>query len=856
MQNPSIETMLADDRFVRRVARRLVRDGPTADDLTQAAYVEALEHAPSTGEASRGWIATVVRHLASNLRRGDERRVRHERAAARSEAQAPESVLVEREEVRRRLVAAVLHLRTPRSTVVILRYFEDLPPRAIARRLDMPVETVRTHLKRAHVELRARLGSERRSDGSSVFAALPLLLPAPQVGPFAIGVALMTAKTKVALFVLAAVLAALAWRVVRPQAPAAAQPNALQSQSETSVERPLAEQAALSAPSALVTERSPLAAQPADPASAPKPGVSNTGILRGLVLDPEGAPVAGASVQGNVSGAKGKDRSIDEETLLRRLMRGETGVVDEVLRADSSFQARSRADGSFEVAGIPQGDSYDVAAWSPALGVVVVAGVPVRADQPATVTLRFADGVVLRGVITNEAGAPVRGANVQVMGTKDGNSYSGLLFVEAAEDGSWSTPPLARSAFHVTASAPGFQSDRRHLTWDPQHEHEIRVVFHLAPAPVLRGRFVDADGAPARLSAAFEARGFETHGSQIELLGSYDDPALDPNFRDIGHDDGTIEWGEDRWSLTLNDSEPRYVSLWCGNTMLGVVQPVPGSDADLVVHFERLRAPMPRAVVVRIVDEQRAAVSGAAVRLRPGPGQPGGRRVIVQSLAAEPGSAGVLRVEGILPGEYELRVTAPGFVPRRVPLAVDEGPGAVEANVTLALASQRVSVVARTSNGEPVAGARIFVLDADGQPVDSTDPATTNLEGRVELAGLGAGECTILATHEHLAAAGQRVRIDAGLREVELTLAEAVEVRVDAQGSDGPVSFRVSDAAGVVVFEDLCIETWRYGAGFTLRLPPGRHTVVARCPGFAPGEATVDVAPGARVVIPLVPLPR
>jgi len=454
----------------------------------------------------------------------------------------------------------------------------------------------------------------------------------------------------------------------------------------------------------------------------------------------------------------------------------------------------------------------------------------------------------------------VREATISVMGTMDGNTYRSFLHFEAGEDGSWSTPPLARKDFHVTANAPGFQRALKRLTWDPQHEREIRVDFHLVPAPALRGRFVHEDGTPARLSAAFAKRGIDTHGPQVELLGSYDDPAADANFRDVGHDDGTIAWDEDRWHLTPDDSAPRRVSLWCGTTMLGVVQPVPGTDADLVVHFGRLRALTQRAVVVRIVDEQRAAVSGAVARLKPGPGQPGGRDGPRHSLGAEPGSKGVLRVEGIVPGDYELRVSAPGFVPRRVPrrvpLAVDDGPGPVEANVTLLLASQRVSVVARTSSGEPVAGAQVFALDADGQPVDSTGRATTNLEGRAEIAGLGAGECTILAMHERFAGAGRRVRVDASLGDVLLTMPDAVDVRVEAPGTDGPFSFRVSDAAGVTVLEDACTEAARHGRGVTLRLPPGRHTVLVRCPGFVPGEATVDVLPGAKVEIPLVALPR
>jgi hypothetical protein len=107
------------------------------------------------------------------------------------------------------------------------------------------------------------------------------------------------------------------------------------------------------------------------------------------------------------------------------------------------------------------------------------------------------------------------------MGTKDGQTYGSFLYVQAAEDGSWSTPPLARKAFQVAVDAPGFQRGSRHVTWDPQREREIRADFHLAPALVLAGRLVDEDGSPARLSAALAERGIDRQGSQVELLGSY-----------------------------------------------------------------------------------------------------------------------------------------------------------------------------------------------------------------------------------------------------------------------------------------------------------------------------------------------
>ena len=59
-----------------------------------------------------------------------------------------------REEVRRKVVDAVLDLDEPYRTVVLLRYYEDLPPREIAKRTGVGDETVRGRIKRAIAELR------------------------------------------------------------------------------------------------------------------------------------------------------------------------------------------------------------------------------------------------------------------------------------------------------------------------------------------------------------------------------------------------------------------------------------------------------------------------------------------------------------------------------------------------------------------------------------------------------------------------------------------------------------------------------------------------------------------------------
>src|SRR5436190_1898691 len=71
-----------------------------------------------------------------------------------------------------RVVAAVLALEEPYRECVLLRYFEELSPRAIAARQRVPLETARTRLKRALELLRARLDREYGGERGAWGAAL------------------------------------------------------------------------------------------------------------------------------------------------------------------------------------------------------------------------------------------------------------------------------------------------------------------------------------------------------------------------------------------------------------------------------------------------------------------------------------------------------------------------------------------------------------------------------------------------------------------------------------------------------------------------------------------------------------
>lgn len=160
----SAEALLSDTAWVRRVARGLCGDLAAAEDVAQDAWLVARRAESLPGTRSAGerapWLAGVVRHLAQKRRRGEQRRSKREELGARRELQPSTSDLVERAEMQRHVVDAVLGLHEPYRSTVLLAYLEGLTSVEIARREGVSDGTVRWRLKRGLELLRADL--ERR----------------------------------------------------------------------------------------------------------------------------------------------------------------------------------------------------------------------------------------------------------------------------------------------------------------------------------------------------------------------------------------------------------------------------------------------------------------------------------------------------------------------------------------------------------------------------------------------------------------------------------------------------------------------------------------------------------------------
>ncbi len=155
-----LERLLAQTDWVTDLARALVVDLATADDVAQATWVDVLRAPPRQSVKLREWLAAIVRRKVQRVARTNTRRWRREQivAVARQAEVSPSAAeLAAKVATHRELVDAVLALDEPYRETVVLRFFENLDLKVISERTQAKHNTVRSRLQRGLQQLRQRL---------------------------------------------------------------------------------------------------------------------------------------------------------------------------------------------------------------------------------------------------------------------------------------------------------------------------------------------------------------------------------------------------------------------------------------------------------------------------------------------------------------------------------------------------------------------------------------------------------------------------------------------------------------------------------------------------------------------------
>lgn len=149
--------------LVHTMALRSVRNPEDAQDVTQQVFVAAWRsrHTLRPGPAALPrWLIGITRHTVADLHEGRRRVERDTAAGSRlaSVAYALDDDVVERVYLQYELS----RLGPPREDVVRLAVLDGFTHVEIARRLDLPIGTVKSHLRRGLTLLRERLEEVRR----------------------------------------------------------------------------------------------------------------------------------------------------------------------------------------------------------------------------------------------------------------------------------------------------------------------------------------------------------------------------------------------------------------------------------------------------------------------------------------------------------------------------------------------------------------------------------------------------------------------------------------------------------------------------------------------------------------------
>ena len=142
--------------MVFSVALHMLRSRPAAEDLAQEVFLELYRSLGKLESDAHvvSWLRRVAGHRCIDEIRRRNHRPEFPTDALPDAGHAPQTREVF---VAERLQALVAGLPARARMVVVLRYQEEMDPTEIADALDMPVNTVKSHLRRSIAALRERL---------------------------------------------------------------------------------------------------------------------------------------------------------------------------------------------------------------------------------------------------------------------------------------------------------------------------------------------------------------------------------------------------------------------------------------------------------------------------------------------------------------------------------------------------------------------------------------------------------------------------------------------------------------------------------------------------------------------------
>lgn len=446
-------------------------------------------------------------------------------------------------------------------------------------------------------------------------------------------------------------------------------------------------------------------------------------------------------------------------------------------RKEIASGAWSRADGTFALRTVRPAELYEVRAarpgFLPATEKVVSLKPPAR-PAPLSLVLHAARPAV--GRVVDHEGRPVAGAEIRLAEAPAAEARQSIAprmetdeeepSAVSGPDGRFRVPEVPALAFDIAVTRAGFaRAGVRSFPVKPGAGPVDLGTIRLHPGSVLEGRVVDAQGQPVGGAAVF----------RVLHLG----PAHELAAEMPGEEPDATTGADGRFRLAdLVRGSPVHLLVTARGFLPATARGVrPPAASPLVVRLE------PGASLAgRVVDEQDRPVRGAEVEISWQPKVPGrddlaaGPAVSKRTLSDRDGR---FEVPDLRLGEVEIAVEARGFI------AVGGLPAAVPqpAGEALTIRLERGATLdgrAVTSEGDPVAGARILVGQAAG---------LSDEEGLFRVAGIAPGPQLVEARHPDYQPVSRRMTVEPEGSRAELVFEAGQEVRgrvVDDAGEPLP----------------------------------------------------------------------
>jgi RNA polymerase sigma-70 factor (ECF subfamily) len=168
---PGVELAERQNRFVSEHLRRIfvqiyriVRNPDDAQDLTQEAFIKALQHKEQLKDEQKAahWLSRIATNTAIDFLRRNSRATFCEiDEAPESHTESPEQSLLRGEH--RQYLEDGLRLLSPRErTALLLRDVEGLSAEEVAQHMNCSKATVRSHIANARTKLRRYMERRKR----------------------------------------------------------------------------------------------------------------------------------------------------------------------------------------------------------------------------------------------------------------------------------------------------------------------------------------------------------------------------------------------------------------------------------------------------------------------------------------------------------------------------------------------------------------------------------------------------------------------------------------------------------------------------------------------------------------------